>query len=78
MPSTDEILATLPRSDGEIRMIARTYKGAEYVDLRFYWRKGDGEDPIPTKKGVTLRREEISSMLDALRSLAGNAEKGVD
>jgi hypothetical protein len=61
----DQLIASLPRPDGELRIQARTYRDKRYVDIRFFWANG-GQTLIPTKKGVTLREDEVDHVIDVL------------
>ncbi len=48
------------------------YKGHKLVSLRIYFLSSD-EEWLPTKKGVTFKREQFDEVLDALNKI--NAEK---
>ena len=46
-----------------------TYNGHDLIDIRAWIRPipgVDGEEPKPTKKGISLRVEDIPKLIDAL------------
>lgn len=49
----------------EIRVSLATYHGTEFVDVRTYV-DGPGEDRRPTPKGVAVRPEALSALVEAL------------
>lgn len=60
---------TLPKnSREEIRVSLDHFKGCELVSLRIWFRADDGT-MRPTKKGVALRAECLSEVLEALLHL---------
>ena len=44
------------------------YKGHQLVSLRIYFLSSD-EEWLPTKKGVTFKREQFDEVLDALNKI---------
>jgi hypothetical protein len=44
------------------------YKGRDLVSLRIYFLSKD-EEWLPTKKGVTFRREQLDGVLEALNKI---------
>ena len=44
------------------------YKGHDLVSLRIYF-LSDDEQWLPTKKGVTFRREQLDDVLEALQKI---------
>jgi hypothetical protein len=44
------------------------YKGHQLVSLRIYFLSKD-EEWLPTKKGVTFRRDQLDEVLDALNKI---------
>ena len=44
------------------------YKGRELVSLRIYFLSKEDEW-LPTKKGVTFRREQLDEVLEALKKI---------
>lgn len=62
-------LATLPRSNGkggtdELRIGISEYAGHPYIQIRL-WTVGTGGH-WPSKTGVSVRRSELDSVIDAL------------
>ena len=46
------------------------YKGHNLVSLRIYF-LSDDESWLPTKKGVTFKREQLDEVLNALNQIKG-------
>jgi hypothetical protein len=44
------------------------YKGHDLVSLRIYFLSNE-EEWLPTKKGVTFRRDQLDEVLDALNKI---------
>jgi hypothetical protein len=66
-PTTTTV--TLPKnSREEIRVSLDHYMGCDLVDLRVWFRADDGV-MRPTKKGVAVRAEFLSEVLEALHHL---------
>ncbi len=59
----------LERSPTEKLVIESSeYKGHDLVSLRIYFLSNE-EEWLPTKKGVTFRREQLDEVLDALNRI---------
>jgi len=59
----------LERSDTEKLVIESSqYKGLDLVSLRIYFLSKD-EEWLPTKKGVTFRREQLDEVLGFLNQI---------
>lgn len=43
--------------------------GYSTVDIRRYWKPDNVQEPIPTKKGVTLNKHKLSRLIDALEEM---------
>ena len=69
----DKLITTLPKNATYAYHLAlQEYKGARYVDLRLHVTL-EGQDPIPTKRGLTipyhlwpLFRQALTKVDDAL------------
>lgn len=48
----------------QIRVRLREYRGYDLLDLRIFYQ--DGEEWKPTRKGLTLRYDRVSDLLEAL------------
>ena len=46
------------------------YKGHPFVSLRIYYMSGEDEW-LPTKKGVTFKREQLDDIIKALQQIKG-------
>jgi len=73
---TDRVIATC----GQIRVIETEYQGKRLIDIRKWYR--DGADTLkPTKKGLSIRREEFGDLVqvlqDALTALDGEEGTGL-
>lgn len=61
----------LERSETEKLIIEDTeFKGRQLVTLRIYF-LADTNEWLPTKKGVTFRREQLDEVLAALQKIHG-------
>jgi len=64
------VVLELERREGEKLILSkRTFKGQAYIDLRIFY-KNDGGEWLPTKKGVSLRPEQVSDVAKAFQGLA--------
>lgn len=63
-------------SGGVVRVSFTTYKGKKLVNLRVYYNAAEeGEEWRPTPKGLTLRRELIPELKEAVDKAAEEYEK---
>ena len=49
------------------------YKGHDLVSLRIYFLSNE-EEWLPTKKGVTFRRDQLDEVLDALNKIKAGGD----
>ena len=62
-----KIIGQVKKNTSEILKISiEEYNGHEFIDLRVYFDSGSGTY-LPTKKGITLNGETISSAIDFLK-----------
>ena len=67
MAEEPKLLATIPRNTTEqIQISINSYKNKQYLDLRVYYTTDDGENWLPTKKGVTISPENLVALKDAV------------
>ena len=45
------------------------YKGNKYVDVRVFYKDGPEETLKPTRKGVSVRHEQLDELVSALSAL---------
>jgi hypothetical protein len=70
----EKLIATIPRnSRDEIRIELGEYKGHEFVSVRIWTKSHDSEDVVPTKKGITVKPDQLAELITALK----DAEKVV-
>lgn len=50
-----------------VRVQNTNFKGFDLVDIRIFYQ--DGESLKPTKKGITIKRELIDDLIQALQKL---------
>lgn len=70
----DRVLCCLPKNNAtEHRVMTKsaknrhTKKSEKFIDIREHWyRDGHLEEPIPTRKGTMVRRDQIGKMVAAL------------
>lgn len=51
----------------EIRIAFSEYKGHKYLDIRVHTVFDGDPEPRPTKKGITIKPEQIGELLEALQ-----------
>lgn len=62
-----QIIADVKRSETEvIRVSTKEYKGVSYVDLRVYFKPEGAAEYLPTKKGITVRKDQIHELAKAV------------
>ncbi len=67
MAEDAKILATISRNATEqLQISINSYKEKKYLDLRIYYTTDDGESWLPTKKGVTVAPDNLSTLKDAV------------
>ena len=69
----NKVVATLPAGKDQIRVLTKTFKGEQYLDVRrFFSDKND--EWQPTQKGVTVHAERLSDLVDLVDQLEKGAE----
>lgn len=72
MSEEKNILATIPRSATErIEIAINEYKGKKYLDLRTFYTTDEGENWLPTKKGITVSPDNLELLKDAIEQAMG-------
>jgi len=62
-----KLLATIQRTDTEqLQISVSEYKGKSYFNLRIFYTTDEGENWIPTKKGVTFAPDQLDILTDAI------------
>lgn len=59
----------------EVRILLDEFKGARLVSVRVFANYGSGDEPLPTKKGVSLR---VDLLDDLIRELCQARAHAVD
>ena len=63
-----QVIAQLPRNKDEALQVALAqYQGYIYVDIRRVWKPAGQSEFVPTKKGVTVRPDQVLQLIEALR-----------
>ena len=63
-----KILAAIQRSDTEqLQISISEYKGKSYLNMRIFYTTDDGDNWIPTKKGVTFAPDQIDLLEEAIQ-----------
>lgn len=65
----------------EVRTQLTEYRGYKLIDIRVWYKPGEGEDPRPTKKGLTLNIElypELKKAIDKLGEELNNNSENSD
>jgi len=73
----ERILSEFRKNSGEVvRVSFTTFKGRKLINLRVYYNAGEDKDEWrPTPKGLTLRRELIPELKEAIDKAAEEWEK---
>ena len=53
----------------EIRVQWGEYKGYCYLDIRLFAELPNSDERTPTKKGITLKPEQVPELIEALQSM---------
>ena len=66
---TTDITTIEKNRSEELRISLKEYKGHRYVDIRTFAEPyaDEGQSRIPTKKGVTLKLEDLAEFIAALQ-----------
>jgi len=59
-----------------IRVEDTEYKGHRLVDVRVYFKPAGGDHFLPTRKGISIRRDLLGQVVDAMRQLQEGVETG--
>jgi len=66
----ERLVATFHKNSREqVQVLLRTYKGRDLIDLRVFWTQ-DGEEWLPSKKGLALSVDQLPVLLAALHKAA--------
>lgn len=66
----EEIIYQFDKNEREtVKLRKSVFKGKEYVDLRLYVKAQEGDQDIPTKKGVNLPVDKIPELKKAIAKL---------
>jgi hypothetical protein len=72
---TEQTVAVIRKNaSDEVRIRLTEYQGHRLVDVRVYARNPGKPEPVPTAKGVALRRELLPVLIEALTA-AKNADE---
>jgi hypothetical protein len=67
----NKIINTFPKNtQEEVRTQLTEYRGHRLIDMRVWYKPGEGEDPRPTKKGLTLSVGLYPQLKKAIDELA--------
>lgn len=79
MSASDKVLFSAPRGDREeIRVVLGEYQGKPTLGIRL-WFLGRSNEWMPSQKGCSVRRDELSGVIVALQKAArelGATEQG--
>ena len=79
--SGTRVYAELVKNKREsVRIAWRTFNGRDYVDIRtHYWsEEGPEEELRPTRKGVSLRLEQLGELREALEAADAGSQRSPD
>lgn len=61
-------LAIIQRNPTEqLKITISTYKGNQYLNMRIYYTTDDGNNWLPTKKGVTFGKDSLVTLEEAVQ-----------
>ena len=64
----EKLLASLTQSSGNIlRVLATEFEGHALVDLRRWYRAGGDGELRPTKRGISISREQFPAFVDTMK-----------
>ena len=70
-----KLIAEFNKNASEVVRIQLTeYDGKQLLDIRI-WVQNDKGDFIPTRKGITIRTEQVNSLKQAIEKAAEKCEK---
>lgn len=70
MSASDKVLFSAPRGDREeIRVVLGEYQGKPTLGIRL-WFLGRSDEWMPSQKGCSIRRDELSGVITALQEAA--------
>lgn len=65
--SDANLIGEIPRNAVEKLQVAVShYKGSTFLDVRVYF-ESDGGEWKPTKKGITLKKDDIALLIELLK-----------
>lgn len=75
LPDIQDYIDNAGKAEGEVQwhigggVFVSLSPGYPTVDIRHFWKPDDASEPIPTKKGVTLNRNKLARLTDALNEI---------
>ncbi|XP_052696294.1 uncharacterized protein LOC128174908 [Crassostrea angulata] len=75
LPDIQDYIDNAGKEEGEVQwhigggVFVSLSPGYPTVDIRHFWKPDDASEPIPTKKGVTLNRNKLARLTDALNEI---------
>ena len=63
-----KLLAAIERTDTEqLQISISEYKGKSYLNMRIFYTTDEGQNCLPTKKGVTFTPDQIDLLEEAIQ-----------
>ncbi len=72
MSEPDPIAVISKNSIDEIRVSWQEFKGHRYLDIRTYTELTNKPEKVATKRGITLRPDQVDELRAALERAAGS------
>ena len=73
-PTNVDVIADLPHKEDEVvRIAVKRFRGKAYCDIRIHYDNGNG--PAPTRKGISLRMDELHAVRAALGVIIAREEE---
>jgi hypothetical protein len=70
MSDEPRVVYSFPKnSREEVRATLTTFKGRRLADIRVWAADDEGDGDHPTRKGISVRVEDLGKLLEAVRAL---------
>jgi hypothetical protein len=70
------VIGEIERSDTErLRIETSNYKGRDFISVRIYYMADNGEWK-PTKKGITVKNDQVDELVQFLKEAEKKIEEG--
>lgn len=64
----DRLIYEIGKKNSIIRVYLKIFEGIKLIDIRKYYTKNDTEEILPTKKGISLNRNQYNNFINELKT----------